>query len=218
MNKHFSLLTAVAITLISLLSFSSASSASLAYIGDQVAAKTVNRLEGQNLGHLEIDALTKHAYRTASIIGYRDWLPSALQSIDASPVKMIIVSLGMNDMRSSNHDFPDAATLDASVREILDNLTPRGSVYWVLPHKIAASSEAHHPGQRGAIVAAIARAKNSGQYPKLFLVDIDAMAYFYSLNMAEMLNSSDIYLSNDGADIAAEYVIGFGNLMKLVEP
>lgn len=217
MNKKRSVFAIIATMLFSLSLFSASSFASVAYIGDKVAAKAVNRLEGKTLGKLDIDSLTRESYRSASIIGYRDWLPAAVQSIDANPVQMIILSLGMNDMQASNHDFPDNEALDAAIREILDNTTPRASVYWVLPHEMAASKEAHHPDQRTAIIQAIARAKRSGLYPRLFLVNVDAMAKFYDLNMSEMLNTNKVYMTNTGADIAAEHVIAFGNLMKLFE-
>ena len=191
--------------------------ASLAYIGDKVAVKVASRLEGETLGSLDIISVNIQAISSASIINYPSWLSAVSQSIEASPVKMIILSLGVNDMRMNAYDFPDDATLDVAVSNILDKLSGSASVYWVLPHETAAYKEPHHPEQRNRIISAIIRAKASGNYPKLFVVDVDAWASNYQLTMLDLLARNKTYLSNRGADIATQHVLAFGELVTVYQ-
>ena len=221
MNKNCSLFKISIFSFLSLFFISLSASADLAYMGDTVARKIATRLEGKTLGNLQVELLIDESNRSARISNYQEWLPTAVQGIGASSTQMIILSLGMNDMRLNEYNFPDSATLDAAIASILDNLTPKATVYWVMPHAVAASKQAYYPAQRDAIISAIFRAKTSGKYPGLFLVNVDDWAEFYQINLPDLLTRSKIYFTNNGADLVAgsdlyematDYVTPFGTI------
>lgn len=213
MNKKCSLFFTTLITFLSLSSFSLSSNASVAYIGDRVAYDVATRLEGSTLGKLEVSSVVDDSHYVASISNHEIWLPSAIQSVTASQPEMIILSAGMNDLQLEAYDFPSNAELDQAIKNILDALSPQASIYWVLPHSFTASQAQHHPGQLDKVVKAINRVKNRGKYPKVFLVNVDIWAGHYGLDMEALLRSDKNYLTDSGADTAAEHVIVFGELM-----
>lgn len=213
MNKNCSLFKISIFSFLSLFFISPSASADLAYMGDTVARKIATRLEDKTLGNLQVEQLIDESNRSASISNYQEWLPTAMQGISASSTQMVILSLGMNDMRLSEYNFPDSATLDAAIASILDDLTPEATVYWVMPHAVAATKRAYYPAQRDAIISAIFRAKKSGKYPGLFLVNVDNWAEFYQINLPDLLTRSKIYFTNNGADLAAEHALIFGQTL-----
>ena len=213
MNNNFRSFSAILIAFFSLLSFSLNSAASLSYVGDNIAVNVADRLAGETLGMLLVTEVAKDSSNLASISNHQSWLPSAMQGISANQSKMIILSLGMNDLNLPAHEFPSDAQLDQSIAAILDSLTTHATVYWIMPHYHIATQLAHHPAQRERVIKAIQRAKTSDNYPGLFLVDVDVWANIYGHDMTALLEPNKIYLTNSGADIAAKQIIGFGKLI-----
>jgi hypothetical protein len=213
MNNIFRSFSAILIACFSLLSFSLNSAASLSYVGDKVAVKVADRLEGETLGMLLVTEVAKDSSKLASISNHQSWLPSAMQGISANQSKMIILSLGMNDLNLPAHEFPSDAQLDKSIAAILDSLTTHATVYWIMPHYHIATKLAHHPAQRERVIKAIQRAKRRKNYPGLFLVDVDVWANFYGHDMTALLQPNKIYLTKSGADTAAKQIFVFGELI-----
>jgi hypothetical protein len=202
----------VFMTLLALFFFQTRASAAVIYIGDYVVAKVAGQLEDSKLDHVNISPLIIAPDRLAALSNLPEWWPEAMQVLNSYQVNAVIISLGINDMSLRASKFPDNNTLDAAVASILDGIraTTPAAVFWVIPH-IAAADTSDYIVQRNAVIKAINRAQNSGNYQDMYVIDLDFWASQNDVVLIDLLTANKEGFTSRGAAICADIVISTVN-------
>lgn len=189
----------------------SSSQADVLYIGDTTFNEVASDLQNKSSEYQEYGKLLDYTRRGAGISNYSDWLYSSTEVQASADIQAVIISLGIVDFHQSRkHRYqkpiPSDSDLDRGIYEILQQLEPGTPVFWILPHAYMPDSDTEKEiWQR--VVNAIVRAYTSGDWPSLYVVNLEEWAMYSEVTFTDLLDRKQRGFSRSGASTVADFVI-----------
>lgn len=210
MLRNISMKIVLLIVVVSHSMWVSLANSDVLYIGDTVFNNVANELQMQSSEFQEFGQLLNHTNSDAGIGNFDSWLYNGNDTTTGPSINAVVLSLGYNDLRKSRRNAASDAELARGVYEILHQLDFDTPVFWILPHSYMPQKRSQKRNWQ-RVVNAIMHAYNSGEWPQLYVVNLEEWAMYSSVNFTDLLTHKENSFSQSGSKTVAELVIYYLN-------
>lgn len=186
----------------------SAARADILYIGDTTFDDVAQELQQRASEYQNYGQILNYTDKGSGIANYQNWLYASTGVQDSSQIDAIVISLGIVDFSQSRKNAPSDNQLEQGIYEILQQVNTGAPVFWILPHAYMPNNATQTEIWQ-SVVAAVMRAYTSGDWPTLYVVNLEEWAMYSEVSFTDLLTRKQDGFSRTGAAKVADIVLHY---------